>query len=117
MALTFKTAIDEPRRFPNSRDVAAHLGLTPLVRQSGTKRRVGAITRSGDAAARSALYMAALHQVRRFDKQSWLQTWGNGAAARRGRKKATVAIARRLAVALHRMWVTETDFRWTAEGA
>jgi transposase len=117
VALTYRVAIDEPARFRRSRDVGAHLGLTPLVKQSGTRRRAGEITKSGDKAARAALFLAARHQFRKSVKPSWLKTWGDEVAARHGRSKAMVAIARRLAVTLHQMWVTETDFRWSVPTA
>jgi transposase len=113
-ALAYRVAIDEPRRFHSSRDVAAHLGLTPRVHESGPRRRVGSITKSGDAEARAMLFMAARSQFRRCAKPSWLKTWGEEVAARRGKKVAMVAMARRLAMILHAMWVTETEFRWAA---
>jgi hypothetical protein len=52
--------------------------------------------------------------LRRTTRPSWLKTWGTELAVRAGPKKAIVAVARRLAVTLHAMWVTETDFRWQA---
>jgi transposase len=114
-ALTFRAAVDEPGRFVRSRDVAAHFGLTPKANQSGEMDRHGRISKRGDSSVRVALFMAAKYQLRRAAKPSSLKTWGEAVAARRGRMKALVAIARRLAVTLHRMWVTETDFRWTTE--
>lgn len=71
----------------------------------------------GDASVRTALFLAAIVQMRRSTRPSWLKTWGEQIAARRGRKKAVVAIARKLAVTLHSMWVNETEFRWTATAA
>ena len=116
-ALAFRAAIDDPHRFRRSRSVGAHLGLTPRTRQSGEKEVRGGITKMGDSAARSALFLAAVTQMRRTTKPSWLKTWADQVAARRGRKKAVVAVARRLAVTLHSMWVTETDFRWAIPSA
>ncbi len=113
-ALNYRVAIDEPARFSRSRDVGAHLGLTPRTRQSGQSDFRGSISRSGDNAVRAALYLAAFGQLRASTKPSSLKTWGEAIAARRGRKKAVVAMARRLAVILHRVWITETDFHWPA---
>jgi len=116
-ALTFRAAVDEPRRFSRSRDVGPHFGLTPKAHQSGEMDRSGRITKRGDGSVRTALFLAAQYQLRRNAKDSWLRAWGLAIAVRRGRMKATIAIARRLAVSLHRMWLTDTDFRWTAETA
>ena len=111
-ALTYRSGVDEPMRFSRSRDVAAHFGLTPASNQSGEKDVRGRISRRGDASVRQALFMAAAYQLRSAARTSWLKTWTDQVAARRGRLKAIVATARRLAVILHRMWVTETDFHW-----
>jgi transposase len=116
-ALTFRAAIDEPRRFTRSRNVGVHLGLTPRTRQSGEKETRRGISKMGDESARTALFLAAITQMRRSTRPSWLKTWGEQVAARRGRKKAVVAVARKLAVTLHSMWVNETEFRWSAESA
>ena len=116
-ALTFRAAIDEPRRFAQSRSVGVHLGLTPRTRQSGEKETRGGISKMGDGSARSALFMAAITQMRRSTRSSWLKTWGEAVAARRGRKKAAIAVARKLAVTLHAMWVNETEFRWIDQAA
>ena len=114
VALTYRSAIDEPRRF-RSRNVGAHLGLTPRVNQSGMRDAKGRISKHGDAAARTALVMAARQQLRKAGRPSWFKEWANAVAARRGAMKALIAVARRLAVILHRMWLTETDFRWTRQ--
>ena len=113
-ALTFRAVIDDPARFTRSRSVGVHLGLTPRTKQSGEKEVRGGISKMGDASARTALFLAAITQMRRSTRSSWLKTWGEQVAARRGRKKAVVAVARKLAVTLHSMWVNETEFRWTA---
>jgi transposase len=109
-ALTYRSAIDLPERFARSRDVGVHLGLTPRTRQSGASEYRGRISKCGDAAARSALYIAAHTVICAGAKQTRLADWGRTLVARIGRRKATVAVARRLAVILHRMWVTETNF-------
>jgi transposase len=116
-ALAFRASIDEPRRFAHSRDVGPHFGLTPRTNQSGESDFRGGISKRGDHSVRSALVLAARGQLRRNAKPSWLKTWGDQVAARRGAMRANVAIARRLAITLHRMWVTESDFRWTAKTA
>ena len=114
-SLAYRASIDEPGRFARSRDVGPHFGLTPQSHQSGDRDRRGRISKRGDRFVRSALVLAARVQLRRNAKPSWLKTWGDQVAARRGLMRANVAIARRLAIALHRMWVTESDFRWAAE--
>lgn len=113
-ALTFRAAIDEPARFKRSRNVGVHLGLTPRSKQSGEKETRSGISKMGDDAARTALFLAAIAQMRRSTRPSWLKTWGEEVASRRGRKKAVVAVARKLAVTLHSMWINETEFRWDA---
>ena len=117
-ALAFKTAIDDPYRFRRSRTVGAHFGLTPKRFQSGTIDYDGSITRCGDAEVRTALYEAANSLMVRSKKWSALRAWGVGLAKRRGHKRAIVAVARKLALVLHRMWIDGTEFRWTrADGS
>jgi transposase len=111
-ALAVKTAIDEAGRFARSRDVGPCLGLTARTRQSGLVERRGRISRFGDSSARSQLFIAARVILRRGSRPNSLRRWGERIAARRGRGKATVAVARRLAVILHRMWIDGSDFRW-----
>ncbi len=111
-ALTFRTAIDEPGRFASSRSVGAHFGLVPKLSQSGDVERRGRITKHGDRDVRAMLYLAALSAFRTGGRKSWLSAWGEQVAARRGRKRAVVAVARRLAVVLHRMWLSGSPFRW-----
>jgi transposase len=110
VALTFRSTIDDPTRFRSSRSVGAFLGLTPKRYQSGETDRIGAISKVGDAAARVALFEAAHVLLTRVAKWSALKAWGVLVAQRRGAKRAKVAIARKLAAVLHRMWVSETDF-------
>src|SRR5215213_9167093 len=117
VAVTFKAAVDDPGRFRRSRDVGAHLGLTPKRRQSGEVDRSGHISKTGDAQVRTALFEAAhvmLLRVRRF---SALKAWALRVARARGLKRAKVALARKLAVVLHRLWVDGTEFRWSREAA
>ena len=116
-ALTFKAAVDDPRRFKQSRTVAAHFGLTPRRLQSGEMDIEGHISKSGDAQVRATLYAAANAMLTRSSRWSSLKAWGIRLARVRGYRRAVVAVARKLAVILHRMWIDETQFRWGAEGA
>jgi transposase len=109
-ALAFVTAIDNPCRFRRSIDVGAYLGLTPRRYQSGEVDRVGRISKCGDRMARSLLFEAAHILLTRIKTRSALQTWGQALSRRVGPKKAKVAVARRLAVTLHRMWVDGAEF-------
>jgi transposase len=111
-ALTYRATIDRPERFARSRDVGAHLGLTPTRYQSGETDIVGKISRCGDELARTALYEAAHTLLVRSKKWSSLRAWGLAIAKRRGMARAKVAVARKLAVILHRMWSDGTDFRF-----
>jgi len=114
VALTFQATIDQPQRFARSRAVGAHLGLTPRHYSSGETDYVGRISKCGDAMLRSTLYEAAHTLLTHTRRWSSLKAWGVRIAARRGLAKATVAIARKLAIILHRMWVDGTEFRWSA---
>jgi transposase len=109
-ALTFVSAIDEPERFRSSRMVGAHFGLTPRKYQSGETDITGRISKIGDAGVRSALYEAAHVILTRSAKSSDLKTWAVGVAKRAGMRKAKVALARKLAVVLHRMLRDQTTF-------
>ena len=111
-ALAFRATVDRPDRFRRSRDVGAHLGLTPRRYQSGETDVQGRISRCGDELARTALYEAAHSLLIRSAKWSSLRAWGMQVAKRRGMARARVAVARKLAVILHRMWVDKSAFRW-----
>ena len=116
-ALTYKAGVDDPTRFRRSRTVAAHLGLTPRRFQSGEIDFDGRISRAGDANVRSTLYVAANSMMTRSSQWSPLKAWGMKLAQTRGHKRAVIAVARKLAVILHRMWIDDTQFRWSAEAA
>ncbi len=116
-ALTFKAGVDDPARFKRSRTVAAHFGLTPRRFQSGEIDFDGHISRAGDADVRSTLYVATNSMLTRSSKWSPLKAWGMKLAKSRGHKRAVIAVARKLAVILHRMWIDNTQFRWSAEAA
>lgn len=111
-ALDFRATIDRPDRFRRSRDVGAHLGLTPARYQSGETDIQGKISRCGDELARTALYEAAHTLPVRSQKWSSLRAWGMKVARARGMARARVAVARKLAVILHRMWSDSAEFRW-----
>jgi transposase len=114
-ALTFRATIDRPERFGNARAVGAHLGLTPARYQSGETDIQGKVSRCGDELARTALYEAAHSLLVRSKKWSSLRAWGMNVARRRGLARARVAVARKLAVILHRMWRDATEFRYGKE--
>ena len=117
VALTYRATVDVPARFRNSKAVGAVFGLTPSKYQSGENDRTGGISRCGDEMMRAMLYEAAQILLVRSVKWSWLKAWAMKIARRRGLKKAIVALARRLAVIMHRIWVDGTEFRWTQEEA
>lgn len=116
-ALTYKAGVDDPTRFKRSRTVPAHFGLTPRRFQSGETDFDGHISRAGDANVRSTLYVAANSMLTRSSTWSPLKAWGMKVAKARGHKRAVIAVARKLAVILHRMWIDDTPFRWSAEAA
>ena len=115
VAVTFKTAVDEPGRFGSSKAVGAHFGLTPKRYQSGETDVMSGISKVGDAMVRTALYEAANAILSRPTRFSTLKRWAMDVAKRRGLKRAKVALARKLGTVLHRMWVEGTEFRWSKE--
>ncbi len=116
-ALTFKAGVDDPKRFKRSRTVGAHFGLTPRRFQSGEIDIEGHISKCGDADVRSTLYTAANALLTRSAKWSSLKAWGMKIAKTRGHRRAVIAVARKLAVILHRVWIDDSQFRWGTEGA
>jgi transposase len=115
VALTYRATVDVPARFRKSKSVGAVFGLTCSKYQSGEIDRSGAISRCGDEMMRAMLYEAAHIMLVRSTKWSWLKAWAMKIARHRGMKKAIVALARRLAVIMHRIWVDGTEFCWTRE--
>jgi transposase len=108
-ALSFVTGIDDPSRFRRSRDVAAYFGLTSRRWQSGSSVDVqGRISKAGDPDVRRALYEAASALLTRFKRKDKVKSWGMAIAKRTSHRKATVAVARKLAVIMHAMWVDGT---------
>jgi len=110
VALTYVAAIDDPARFPSSKSVGAHFGLTPKKYQSGETDVSGRISKMGDGSVRTALYEAAHVILTRPIKGGALKSWAMKLARRAGMMKAKVALARKLAVVLHRMWVDAIKF-------
>ena len=117
VAVTFASAVDDPARFGRSRAVGAHFGLTPKKYQSGETDVTGGISKVGDAMVRTALYEAANVMLTRSGKFSTLKRWALEVAKRRGMRRAKVALARKLATVLHRLWVDGSEFRFGKEAA
>lgn len=109
VALTYRSAIDDPGRFTSSKKVGPWVGLTPSRNQSGERDVSGGITKAGDVNLRRALCQAATVMMHR-GRSTWLRTWAAQVARRRGTKRAMVALARRIGVILHRMWIDDMDF-------
>jgi transposase len=116
-ALCFKATIDDPTRFRRSRSVGAYVGLTSRRHASGEIDWSGRISKCGDAMLRMYLFEAAGVLLTRVPKWSMLKAWGAKLAKRNGLRKAKVAVARKLAVILHRMWVDGTEFNWSTKKA
>ena len=110
VALTFRSAVDDPARFTSSKRVGPWVGLTPSRNRSGERDVSGGITKAGDVNLRRALCQAATVMMHR-GRSTWLRTWASQVARRRGRKRAMVALARKIGVILYRMWVDGTVFR------
>lgn len=110
VALTYRSAVDDPGRFTSSKKVGPWVGLTPSRNQSGERDVSGGITKAGDVNLRRALCQAATVMMHR-GRATWLRTWAAQVARRRGSKCAMVALARRIGVILHRMWIEDADFR------
>jgi transposase len=115
VALTYRATVDVPARFRHSKSVGAVFGLTPSRSQSGEHDHSGAISRCGDEMMRTTLYEAAQSMLMRSSRWCWLKAWAMKIARHRGMKRAIVALARRLAVIMHRIWVDGTAFRWTRQ--
>ena len=110
-SLTFKAAVDDPTRFKRSRTVGAHFGLIPRRYQSGEHDNPGRISKAGDRDVRATLYAAANALLMRTMAGSQIKSWGMRLVRTKGRRRAVVAVARKLAVLLHRMWTDGTEFR------
>ena len=110
VALAFKTSIDDPHRFTKAKSVGAYLGLVPRKHQSGEVDRNGRITKCGDQHAQAALYEAATVLMTRVHRDMPLRRWAADLARRAGVRRARVALARKLAVIMLRMWRDQTNF-------
>ena len=111
VALTYASAIDDPARFKSSKQTGAHFGLTPKKYQSGETDVTGRISKIGDAAVREALYQAAHVMLTKPVKGcADLKSWAMRIARRGGMRKAKVALARKLAVIMHRMLANDKPF-------
>jgi transposase len=117
VALAYVSVIDAPERFARSSSVGAYVGLTPRRYQSGEEDHTGHISRCGDKLLRTYLYEAAGIVLHRVSRWSALKAWGTRLAKRIGTRKATVAVARKLSVILHRMLRDGSEFRWSAKEA
>jgi transposase len=117
-ALAFKAAIDDPKRFTSSTKVGPYLGLTPRQYQSGESEWIGGIGKTNDPLLRAYLYEAAGVLMTRVRRNCPLKDWAVRLAKRVGWKRASIAVARKLAVILHAIWRNGTEFDWkAAEGA
>jgi transposase len=111
VALTYVSAIDDPARFKSSKIVGAYFGMTPKKYQSGETDRSGGISKIGDASVRAALYESAHIMLTKPIKGcTALKAWAMRIAKRAGMNKAKVALARKLAVIMHRMLADGTTF-------
>ncbi len=115
-AILFKAVIDDPTRFKRSRDVPAQLGLVPRKYASGETDYNGRITKAGDIMIRHHLYRAAATLTQTNARPCALKKWGRNLRKRSSYKSATVAVARKLSIVLHAMWVNEKKFDWSADG-
>ena len=112
-AVTFVLTLGDKERFQRSRDVGCYLGLQPKRRQSGDNDPELGITKSGNSYMRMILIQCAQHILRKMSHDSALKRWGLKLAGRHGRnakKRAIVAVARKLAILLHRLWTTQERF-------
>jgi transposase len=112
-ALTFVLTLGDKQRFGHSRDVGCYLGLRPRRSQSGERDPQLGITKAGNAYLRSLLIECANHILRPHGRDSSLRQWGLHLATRggkQGKSKAVVAVARKLAVLLHRLWTTQESY-------
>jgi transposase len=114
-ALTFRHTIDDPSRFQSAQKVGAYLGMTPRRHQSGETDVTGRASKWGDRLLRTYLYEAASVLLHRVQRWSPLKAWGVRLMKRVGAKKAKLALARKIAIVLHCIWVDGTEFDWGKE--
>src|SRR5712664_3391758 len=109
IALTYVLTIEDPRRFLKSREVGCFLGLRPGRRNSGESEPQKGISKEGDRYLRTMMVQGAHYILGPFGEDSDLRRWGLKLAERGGKnakKRAVVAVARKLAILLHRLWVS-----------
>ena len=109
-AMTYKATLDDPGRFEMSETIGAYMGLTPRQYASGEVDRHGSISKMGPAECRTLLYEAAQSLLSVCKTKCQLRTWGLRLAKKKGKKKAIVAVARKMSVIMHRMLVDKTEF-------
>jgi transposase len=109
-ALSYKCEIDDPRRFKNSRSIGAYLGMTSNQYSSGEKVVQGRISKCGSIEVRSLLITGANVVINKCKRKSKMKSWGLKKKRELGNPKAKVALGRKMAVILHRMWMDEADF-------
>lgn len=112
-ALAFRAEMDDATRFKDSKDAAAYIGLTPSQYSSGETQRQGGISKRGSKETRCLLVEAATSLLMRSKKWSKLKAWGIKLMKKKGKKKAIVAVARKMAVIMHRMLITKEPFKRT----
>jgi transposase len=117
VALAYTAVIDDPARFRRSASVGAYLGLTPRRYQSGEVDRGGHISKCGDGLLRAYLFEAATVLLRPHSRTSTLKTWGLALVKRIGMRRAKVAVARKLALIMHRVWSDKSEYRWSETAA
>ena len=113
VSLSFATAVDNPERFKSPNDVGAYFGLTPRQFQSGESNHTVGVSKRGDTMVRQHLVTAATVLLSSNIKWCPLKSWGVRLASRRGMFKARIAVARKLAIIMHKMWITGQDFKWS----
>jgi hypothetical protein len=104
VAAAFISAVDDAQRFKNASQVASYLGLCPSENSTGGRRKLGSITKEGNAHAREMLVQAAWCVMRSRDTGDPLVRWAHRTSQRRGRMRAAIAVARRLARILWSLW-------------
>ena len=112
VALGFMAAIDDPARFSSSNKVGPYLGLAPRVRQSGESNWSAGIGHAPNRMIRSYLYQAATVILSKTASWSRLKAWGMRIVKRAGFKRAAIAVARKLAIIMHSIWVDGTEFEY-----
>ena len=114
-ALAFKVEIDDPYRFKSSRAVGAYLGMTPTQYSSGETQRQGAVSKCGSSEMRFLLMEAGTVMLTRSRRWNKVKAWGLKVLRKKEARKAAMAVGRKLAVVMHRMWINKTEFIYGEE--